>query len=62
MTEELKMTEEWKMIEGFPKYEVSDSGKVRNVKAKKELKIFKNRVTLYIAYNSVDKNRILKSF
>ena len=32
------MTETWKKIEEFPKYEVSDQGNVRNIKTKRPLR------------------------
>ena len=37
-----KLKETWKVIKGFPNYEVSTYGNVRNIKTKKMLKPFKN--------------------
>jgi hypothetical protein len=34
-----KIVEEWKTIEGFPNYEISNFGKCRNIKYKKILKV-----------------------
>jgi hypothetical protein len=51
------MTEIWKNIEGYNNYEVSNTGKIRNIKLNKELKLSSNTGYFYIFLSENNKRK-----
>lgn len=53
----IKMTEVWKKVKDYTNYEISNTGKIRNIKLNKELKLSSNTGYFYIYLSENNKRK-----